>query len=93
MTPILLTLCAAAIGFTLARNFVRRRLRFVDAVHSPLAPWAAGLAGTLAALPLAALPMVGIPSAVVFGVAVGLGARSGSRALQRLDLRQRRLAP
>jgi hypothetical protein len=93
MLPILLTLFAAAIGFTIARNFVRRRLRFVDAVHSPLAPWAAGLAATLLALPVAALPMVSIPSALVFGVAVGLGARSGSRALQRVDLRQSRLTP
>ena len=93
MTPLVLTLCVAAIGFIMARNFVRRRLRFVDAVHSPLAPWAAGLAGTLAALPLAALPMVSISSAVVFGVAIGLGTRNGARTLQRLDLSQKRLVP
>jgi hypothetical protein len=37
MLPLLITLTAGAIGFILARSFVRRRLRFVDAVHSPVA--------------------------------------------------------
>src|SRR5437016_4214582 len=42
---------AAALGggFVATRNFVRRRLRFVDAVRKPAAPLVAGIAGGLAA--------------------------------------------
>ena len=93
MTPLLITLAIAAIGFTVARNFVRRRLRFVDAVQSPLAPWTAGLVATLLALPVALLPVVSISSAVIFGVGIGLGTASGARALRRVDPTQRRLTP
>jgi hypothetical protein len=93
MAPFLITLGIAAIGFILARNFVRRRLRFVDAARSPLAPVVAGLTATLVALPLALLPVVSVSSAVIFGVGVGLGTASGGRALRRVDSSQRRLTP
>jgi len=33
---------AGITGYFIARDFVRRRLRFVDAIYSPLAPWIAG---------------------------------------------------
>src|SRR3977135_4274441 len=46
-------------GFVATRNFVRTRLRFVDAVRRPAAPVgagvAAGLAASVVALPLGAL--------------------------------------
>src|SRR5438046_10633978 len=49
---------AAALGggFVATRNFVRRRLRFVDAVRNPAAPLVAGIAGGLAAS-VVALPL------------------------------------
>ena len=47
MPHLLITLAAGIAGFILARSFVRRRLRFVDAVQSPFAPF---VAGCLAAL-------------------------------------------
>src|SRR5918995_3195628 len=42
MLQLLITLAAGVLGFVLTRSFVRRRLRFVDAVHSPIAPIVAG---------------------------------------------------
>ena len=77
---------AAALGggFMATRNFVRRRLRFVDAVRSPAAPLVAGIAGGLAAsvvaLPLGVLLPVGIWTAAAFGVGVAGGVASGRRA-------------
>jgi hypothetical protein len=78
-----LVVAAAALGggFVVTRNFVRRRLRFVDAIHRPAAPLIAGLAATAVALPVAALPMVtvGIGTAVAFGVGVAGGVASGRK--------------
>src|SRR5256885_6915218 len=77
---------AAALGggFVATRNFVRRRLRFVDAVRSPAAPLVAGIAGGLAAsvvaLPLGVLLPVGVWTAAAFGVGVAGGVASGRRA-------------
>jgi len=87
MPHLLITLAAGIVGFILARNFVRRRLRFVDAVQSPFAPFVA-----LLAWPAVLLPLVTIATALVFGVGTGLGTASGARALRDGD-GTRRLAP
>jgi hypothetical protein len=93
MLPLLITLTAGAIGFILARNFVRRRLRFVDAVHSPFAPFVAGLAAALVAWPAVLLPWVTLGTALAFGVGTGLGTASGARALKIQETGRRRLTP
>ncbi|HEX2251536.1 MAG TPA: hypothetical protein VHH32_14405 [Gemmatimonadales bacterium] len=93
MLELLITLSAGAIGFILARNFVRRRLRFVDGVHSPLAPLVAGAVATVVAWPAVLLPFVTVATAIVFGVGTGLGTASGARALRARDAAQRRLTP
>ncbi|MGH7701675.1 MAG: hypothetical protein ACREMO_01150 [Gemmatimonadales bacterium] len=82
----LLTAVAAALaGFTLARAFVRRRLRFVDAIRSPIAPWVAGLVAALIVWPAALLPLVTQTTTALFGVGAGLGTASGVKALKRGD--------
>jgi hypothetical protein len=92
MLHLLITLAAGIAGFILARSFVRRRLRFVDAVHSPIAPLIAGCVAALVAWPAVLLPMVTLSTALVFGIGTGLGTASGARALREGD-RRRRLAP
>ena len=82
---LLVTAAAAVGGFVLARNFVRRRLRFVDAVRSPAAPWIVGLGAALVAWPAAALPVITTFTTTLFGVAAGLGTASGVKALKRGD--------
>lgn len=77
------TVAAAVAGFFLARDFVRRRLRFVDAVRSPIAPWVAGLGAALIVLPAAVLPIIATKTALLFGLGTGLGTRSGVKALRR----------
>jgi hypothetical protein len=70
----------AIVGFAQARAFVQRRLRYVDAVHSKLAPVIAGVGAALLALPLVAiLPFVGPATALTFGISVGAGVLAGSR--------------
>ena len=90
---LLLTAAAGFGGYLVARNFVRRRLRFVDAVQSPWAPWIAGACAGLAAAPLTLLPLVGATSAVIFAIAIGLGTASGARAIRRGEVLSRRLMP
>jgi hypothetical protein len=92
MLHALLTISAGLLGYFLARNFVRRRLRFVDAVHSPLAPIVSGIAATLLAWPAVLLPFVTLITAITFGIGTGFGTASGVRALKRND-NLRRLAP
>lgn len=93
MLELLISLTAGAIGFILTRNFVRGRLRFVDAVRSPVAPLIAGLAAALVAWPAALLPFVTLTTTILFGIGTGLGAASGVRALERLEGTRRRLSP
>jgi hypothetical protein len=93
MLQLLITLAAGAIGFIMARNFVRRRLRFVDAIHSPFAPFVAGAAAALIASPIVLLPVMTVTTAVAFGVGTGLGTARGARAIRELDHIPRQLAP
>jgi hypothetical protein len=74
---------AAAVGYTRSRDFVTRRLRFVDAVRSPAAPLVAGTAAAAVAMPLVwVLPIIGGGTALLFGVSVGFGTRAGVRRLR-----------
>src|SRR5215211_1265397 len=74
----------AVVGYTMARSFVFGRLRYVDAVHSKLAPIVAGVGAALLALPLVAiLPWVGPGTALSFGLSVGFGVVAGSRDVRR----------
>ena len=89
----LLLTATAGFGYLAARNFVRGRLRFVDAVQSPWAPWIAGACGAVLISPLTLLPLLGATTALVFGIGIGLGTASGARAIRRGEGHSRRLIP
>ncbi len=87
-------ICAAGVGgYIWSRNFVRRRLRFVDAVRSPWAPLVAGALAALIATPLTLLPLVSAATAIVFGIGTAMGTASGVRAIRRTELANRLLLP
>ncbi len=72
-------------GYIKTRQFVRRRLRFVEAAHRPAAPVVVGAITALAAGAVAGpLPLVGWLTAVGLGAGVGLGVRHGSNDSKRL---------
>ena len=71
------------LGFVVAKTFVRRRLRFVDAVYAPLAPLTVGVVAAGLAWPFAILPIITVTMAVIFGIGAGMGTASGVRALKR----------
>ena len=74
----------AIVGYSQARAFVTGRLRYVDAVHTAIAPIIAGVGAALIALPLVAiLPFVGVGTALSFGLSVGFGVAAGSREVRR----------
>jgi hypothetical protein len=74
---------ATGFGYTRTRRFVRERLRFVEAAHRRRAPWLAGTAAALVAVPLVAvLPLIGAGTALLFGAGVGTGVAHGSRDVQ-----------
>jgi hypothetical protein len=95
MLALVLSLTAGYCGYRLARNFVRRRLRFVDAVRSPWAPWIAAAGAAVVAAPLTLLPLVPIGTPFIAAVALGtgMGTASGVRALDRAEWNQRQLLP
>src|ERR1051326_4340574 len=76
-------LAGGVLSFGFARGFIRRRLRFVDAVYSPLPPWVAGGLALLVAAPLTLLPLVTGFTAAMMALGAWLGARSGVKALRR----------
>ncbi|HVO36177.1 MAG TPA: hypothetical protein VMT21_11455 [Gemmatimonadales bacterium] len=77
-----LIISAAALGggYAWAKGFVRRRLRFVDAVYTRPAPWIAGAAAALVATPFTLLPLITGLTAVGLGVGVGVGVKAAQRA-------------
>ena len=85
------TVGSGILAFGFARGFVRRRLRFVDAVKSPVAPVLAAVGAAILVMPLTMLPLIGVVvtgvTAAVVGLGAGLGTRSGVKALQRGDIR------
>ncbi|MEP6591742.1 MAG: hypothetical protein ABJC19_11215 [Gemmatimonadota bacterium] len=81
---LLITAAAGLFMFGLAREFVRNKLRFVDAVRSPIAPWLAGFGVLVVASPIALLlPLVTGFTAGIAALAAGLGTASGVKALKR----------
>lgn len=76
-------IAATGFGYTRSRRFVRERLRFVDAAHKRSAPWLAGTAAAVVAVPLVAIvPLIGAGTALLFGAGVGTGVAHGSRDVQ-----------
>ena len=70
----------AYLGYRWTRGFVANRLRFVDAIQNRSAPWIAGALATAAAmLVVAPLPFFAGGTALVLGVAVGVGVSRGAR--------------
>lgn len=67
-------------GFGWTRNFVRTRLRFVDAMHTKPAPIVVGAVAAVAAAPIVALlPFIGAGTALALGIGTGLGVRSAQK--------------
>lgn len=93
MIQLLLTVVAGLTGYLIARNFVRNRLRYVDAIHSRWAPLAAGTLAFVLASPLALLPLLSAVPAVVFGIGIALGTASGAKFVRRGDATRRRITP
>jgi len=77
---LLVTGAALGGGFAWAKGFVKRRLRFVDAVHTRPAPWIAGVAAALVATPFTLLPVITGVTAIALGAGVGLGVRAGQKS-------------
>lgn len=75
---------ASIFGYIKTRQFVRSRLRFVDAAQGPAAPLIAGALTALLALPLSFLPFIGPSTAILLGLGVGAGVAHGSRDVKRL---------
>ena len=90
---LLATVIAGVGGYVFSRTFVRRRLRFVDAIQSPTAPLIAGVIAFALAWPLTLLPVVTMSAAILFGLGCGFGTASGVRALRRGDWQTPRLGP
>ncbi len=81
-----IALAAGVGGYVTSKDFTKKKLRFVDAVHSRPAPWiAAGAAAIIAAPIVAVLPIVGAGTAILLGAGVGLGVKSAQRERNLLE--------
>jgi hypothetical protein len=84
LISIAISLAASGFGFATARRYVRDRLKYVDAVHTMKAPIIAGVIGWALFMPLTwVLPwFIGLGTAIVFGLSVGLGVRAGANDIK-----------
>jgi hypothetical protein len=74
-------------GYLKARQFVRDRLRFVDAARHRAAPIVSGSVAALVAAPIVwLLPVVGAGTAVMLGIGIGVGVHKGARDIARGEL-------
>lgn len=81
-----LTAAGGVFGYVKSRQFVRNRLRFVDAAQDAKAPWMAGLAAVAVAAPVVwLLPVIGAGTAVIFGAGVGVGVSHGAKDVRRIS--------
>ena len=79
------------ISYGAARRFVRERLRYVETALKPGAAVFAGIVAMLIAVPVVSVlhivPLVGSliggGTALVFGLSIGLGVRSGAQDVKR----------
>ena len=78
-----ITAFAGIFGYIMARRFVARRLRFVDAIYNPAAPFFIAALGMLLTWPISILPLVSATASAFFGIGAGLGTVSGVKALRR----------
>lgn len=94
MWPIIVlgvTFAISWVSYGTARRFVRERLRYVERALTPGAALIAGVVAAVVAMPVVGLlhiiPLVGSlvtgGTAVVFGLSVGLGVRSGAQDVKR----------
>lgn len=85
------TFAISWIGYGAARRFVRERLRYVESAQKPGAALVAGIGAMLLAIPVVSLLhwvpilgwLVGGGTALVFGLSVGFGVRSGALDVKR----------
>ena len=77
MLGLIISLAVAMFGYSRSRAFVSERLRYVDAVNHPFAPFVGALVAGF-------LPIVGVGTALTFGLSVGLGVSAGRGDAPRL---------
>ncbi len=74
---------SAIFGYSIAKRFVRDRLRYVDGAHKATTPIIAGIGAYLIAMvAVALLPIVGIGTAIAFALSVAFGTAAGSREVK-----------
>ena len=85
------TFVVSWVGYGAARRFVRERLRYVESALRPSAAVIAGVGAMLVAIPVVSVLhwvpflgwLVGGGTALVFGLSVGMGVRSGALDVKR----------
>ena len=84
LISIAISLVVTSFGYATARKYVRERLKYVDAVQTMKAPIIAGVVGWALFMPLTwLLPwFIGLGTAIVFGLSVGLGVRAGANDIR-----------
>lgn len=77
---LVVALIAGIASHRIARRYVRTRLRFVDDMQRPAAPWIAGTAAALIAAPVVLLlPLVGAGTTFALAIGTGLGVARGAK--------------
>jgi hypothetical protein len=86
LLSIAISLGLSTFGYATARRYVRDRLKYVDSVQTMKAPIIAGVVAWALLMPITLLPfisaVVGLGTAIVFGLSVGMGVRAGANDIK-----------
>ena len=86
MFELMIALGAGIFAYVTSKDFTKRKLRFVDAIHTRPAPLVAGAVVAVVAAPVVwLLPLVGAGTALLLGAGVGLGVRSAQKERHLLE--------
>lgn len=79
MIELLVGAAALVGGYVTSKDFTKRKLRFVDVVHTRAAPWVAGAAVALLTAPVTLLPIITGGTVIALGAGVAFGVKSAQK--------------
>lgn len=79
MIGLLVGAAALVGGYVTSKDFTKRKLRFVDVMHTRAAPWVAGAAVALLTAPVTLLPIITGGTVIALGAGVALGVKSAQK--------------
>ncbi len=83
LIALMATVGVTIFGYLRSRDFVQRRLTYVDSIQTAGAPILIGIGAAIVATPVTwIVPLIGSGTALLFGAGIGAGVAAGRRQIR-----------